>query len=293
MKILSDFGRLISAGFRKRIYKIFKKTFDIEEIEWKPNSTSPLFSKENNVSLPFDWVIGARTLAFGHWHDEQLCLIRNIQQLKNHKKYFLVDVGANSGLVTRQLVGQDKDGIWAGAVCFEPEARNFTRLKRNTSHISNVFSYQNGISASDETIALNIDSGNSGDYSLDELPAMKNRSAVSQQYVDVISASKAWNIIESHNPSGFPIVWKSDTQGHDLRIITALPRNSWKSIEIAMVEVCSRSSTDAEISSFIEFVSDFRFLKKIKRRQSELSILELEEFCRRKSSSEFDILIWR
>ena len=276
---------------RRQVINRLNGCFDVEEVEWRPPDGSPLRHGVTTVKLPMDGIIGPRTMAYGHWHGEHTSLIHQRLPRDAGQRFFLVDVGANIGLVTRQLVAQNPS-MWSGAICFEPEKRNLARLAWNVRSLPNVHIIPNAVSDRDADGLLHVDLGNAGDCSLEDLPTRK-RSGVEAQVVPMISGATAFRSISEHRSPGDRVIWKSDTQGHDLTVLASMPAELWPETDVATLELRASSATDEEIDSLLTIASQFPNRSSVKRGERPISIEQLESFCRRRSESEFDLLLYR
>jgi FkbM family methyltransferase len=265
---------------------------ELVEIEWRPPPGSPLRCGDSTVRLPMDGIIGPRTLAHGHWHDEHAAHIRSRLPRYGTGRHVLVDVGANIGLVTRQLLASQPEA-WAGALCFEPEAGNLARLRWNVAPLPQVRVEPFAVSDGDGTATLHVDTGNAGDCSLLELPASHARQGVQTQQVQLISGAEAWERIRALQGPGQRLVWKSDTQGHDITIVAAMPPAMWAEVDIAMIEVRAVDVAPGVVDRFLQVAAGFVSRLVVKHGERTITMDELERFCRSKSGSEFDLLLCR
>ncbi len=266
---------------------------ELREVAWTPASGSPLHLPGASLRLPMDGIIGPRTLAYGHWHDEHCALIREeLARLGDGRPCHWIDVGANIGLVTRQMLAQGP-ARWSGAVCFEPEAGNLELLRWNLSALPGITVAPVALSDRPGTAVLHVDTGNAGDCSLLELPQGVARKGVDQQQVQLMPCDEAARLIEQAAPADAHLAWKSDTQGHDMTIVAAMPPRLWARTAVAMIEVRAVDTDDATIERFLKVASGFERRYAVKRGKRPIGLAELERFCRGRSGSEFDLLLVR
>ncbi len=266
---------------------------ELREVEWLPADDSPLHVPGASVRLPMDGIIGPRTLAYGHWHDEHCALIRDeLSRQGGGGRCHLIDVGANIGLVTRQMLAS-APARWSGAVCFEPEAGNLGQLRWNLRALPGITIAPVALSDRAGTAVLHVDTGNAGDCSLSELPGGVARKGVNQQQVELMTCADGAALIERSAPPDARLVWKSDTQGHDLTIVGAMPQRIWARTAVAMVEVRSVATERAVIDRFLEVAAGFARMYAVKRGKRPIDLAALEQFCRAGSGSEFDLLLVR
>lgn len=82
---------------RRRIVNDLKACFDVVDIEWRPSARSPLRLGDATVRLPLDGIIGPRTLAYEHWHDEHTQLLRSKLDKRPDRRYFMSTSAPTSG----------------------------------------------------------------------------------------------------------------------------------------------------------------------------------------------------
>jgi len=292
MKIFNVLSGWLDYKRKRRTLARLLEHFSMPLVFWYPPADSPLCVGKTTLRMPLDGIIGPRTIAYGHWHGEHTRLIESKLVGAGNSSYFLIDVGANIGLVTRQLLASPRLR-WSGAACFEPEAGNIESLRWNIAPLENAIAFPVAISDKDSVGTLHVDLGNAGDCSLDPLPKGIKRSGVSSQEVNLVSGSTAYDMIQRRNSPEDRIVWKSDTQGHDLNIMASMPRELWTRVSVAMIEVRCSNVSDDVLLRFLEIVADFPHRSWIKRREQPVTLDQLKKFCERRNSSEMDLLLYR
>ncbi len=216
----------------QKAFEISSKLLGITSITLRLSTESPLYSDDaSSVSLPMDEVMTPFVLANGHWQLEELGFF------KTHLPAgpcILVDVGANIGLVTRQLL----HGLPSihSAVCFEPNPENHRLLCQNLRHLSQCTAIQAALGSEDGVLDFYEDTTNFGNYSMVE-KAMHGSSFRTSK-VKCLTAT-AENVLGAFSPGtiSYPILWKSDTQGFDETIVTTLPDSFWERVHAGVMEV--------------------------------------------------------
>jgi FkbM family methyltransferase len=286
-----NFLSTFTARRRRHLIRRLLKDVDVRELTWLPAADSPLSYRGTVVRLAMDYVIGPRTLAFGHWHDEHCGFIRN--QLRQGQSYHLIDVGANAGLVSRQLLATPQLQF-IGADCFEPDAQSFTLLTTNLAPFPGVTLHAAALSDSDGEAELFRGARNAGDISLTPDADLLARHDIGSQTVRLLSAERmAGQILQSLASESTRLVWKSDTQGHDLKIVAAMPDEFWSRVDVALIEVRSVPATAQEITRFMAVVETFAVRRSVKRGANEISTAWLRNFIEQANGSEFDLLLAR
>lgn len=281
----------LAARRRRRMIRSLLSDVTLTEVTWIPPAQSPLAFKETPVRLAMDFVIGPRTLAFGHWHDEHCELVR--QHLAPGRNYHLVDVGANAGLVSRQLLASP--GLnFLGADCYEPDPHNFSLLQTNLAPFAGVNTHRAGLSNADGEADIFRSSRNAGDISLTPDAELRARKDLHAQRIQLLDARREGDrILAALGTSDTRLVWKSDTQGHDLKIAAALPLAFWQRVDVALIEVTSVNADSAELAAFQRILAEFPTRRSIKFGAREISAERIADFVAQGSGSELDLLLVR
>lgn len=198
----------------------------------RASRSSPLYSSDGGefFELPADRIIARRVLDHGYWQPEAL---EFIAQHVPAGPSVLIDIGANVGLVTRQLVHKLPSIV--AAVCFEPHPGNFQMLQRNLAHLPQCHCVLAAVSNTAGQFTFYEDTHNAGNYSLSR-DAMRHR----EHRTSVVTCIEATpdNVLAplSDEQRALPIIWKSDAQGFDEVIVTALPDSFWSRVHCGVME---------------------------------------------------------
>jgi FkbM family methyltransferase len=246
-------------------------------VELTIKGTSSYLGEVNeNIHLPLDGTIFQEVAQTSSWQKEEVDYV--VSKLKNDTMYSLIDVGANVGLFSRQILEacKKKDLVIKKVVCIEPDKKNFECLKYNIQKYSEALTcllYNIALGSTNETKPLFRDMSNSGNYSL--LPhAMYQPYPYSQEMVEVRDAHDFFNIDEEEQ-----IIYKSDTQGTDMEIVGCLPRKLWDQVHIAVIELWALPTVNnRSISNFIQRMSSFKEL--IFSSGKHVSLEEIEVFLK-------------
>lgn len=293
---MSDSGILrraldsLAARSRRRMIRRLLKEVDIRELDWMPPEQSPLAHAGSTVRLAMDYVIGPRTLAFGHWHDEHCALIR--EQLRDDRRYHLVDVGANAGLVSRQLLATPRLQF-CGADCFEPDPDNYALLQHNLKPFADARLHAAALSNHDGYAEIFRSGRNAGDISLTPDAELRARSDLQARRIRLLDAAREGQRILDALPDGARLVWKSDTQGHDLTIAAALPEAFWQRVDVALIEITSNALPSDALRRFEGIVASFSTRRSVKFGSRTVEPRHVTEFVARNSGSEMDLLLAR
>lgn len=234
MKSLRRFllERLI-ANRPRRALQISSAHLGVCGLQLRVPPSSPLFAANGGetIELPMDDVITPFVLDRGQWQSEEL------EFFAAHLpagRSVLLDIGANIGLVARQLM--HRLPAIASAVCFEPHPANLRLLKRNLEHLAQCHIVQAAVGAVSGEIVFYEDVHNAGNYSLN-LDAMRN-TEYRTSVVRCIEATEEQLLAPLPDEyRRLPLLWKSDTQGFDELIMVTLPDTFWSRVHSGVMEI--------------------------------------------------------
>jgi FkbM family methyltransferase len=188
-----------------------------------------LGSVGETLILPKDKVISPAVLSAAEW--EYSLIERVSSRLNRSRSYTLLDIGANIGLFSRQLL--KRSPIFKRVICVEPHPENFAMLRYNLGHLlDKVEPFNIAFGSADGEALLYCDTENFGNYSLAS-DAMRNRSY--WQVPIFVRETGDWMMRHIKEPGA--LVWKSDVQGYDEIIVAATPLEVWSTVEIAVMEI--------------------------------------------------------
>lgn len=227
----------------------------VRNIEFQPLPSRGLYAQSTQnpdnctVRTRCDFSITPVILVNHHWEIEELVFFRKM--IEHHPQIVVVDVGANMGLFSRQVLG------WSSNIthlfAYEPEPENFACLQHNLACFSNVTAVMAGLADSDGTVTLHMDVRNCGNNSLvsDQLAGAWHKSKMDVVIRDIKKESRRW--LEN----GLPIFYKSDTQGYDELLLTLLPNDVCDAIMGGIVELERIDKPDFSIERFRAFLDRF------------------------------------
>lgn len=260
---------------------------------YKLNRTTSLGAKDELVELPKDRIINNYVRQRGSWElDECKFLVSELQALENHMnetgKILFLDIGANAGLISRQvrtLLDRDIEMI-----LIEPIPLHVEVIKFNLSKFlpdSGIQIFQGALSNVDGTSKIYIQKQNRGNTSLFK-DAMLGHSSEEIQ-IDLINMSKFSQRYLSHYSH---IVLKSDTQGFEARILSLIPFITWENIRAAVIEVWALPEIDedeiAKLISIWEKLPHLKFSSSSNPLHS-LTLAEIKQFWSSKSGKSLNL----
>ena len=215
-------------------------------------AAGPLGPVGDTVLLPNDGVMFPLVAAHGGWGLETLDFLG--RYISATRSYTLLDIGANVGLFSRQVALRHPNITHILGV--EAEPRNFRILQYNLAGLAPGRCMLWNLALSDTMAQMDFfcDRENSGNYSLNA-DAMRDRpfDTVTVQCV----ATDFW--MRAHVPleDGTPLLWKSDTQGHDELIISLTPQDVWDRVDVAIVELWRIRKPAFDRAAFLRRIGGF------------------------------------
>lgn len=272
-------------------FSIMEQELGLKSLEFVPERGPLSFVNERGNYLPLflrpDFAIGRTTMINGHWQMQDPAFFAS--QLATHNECCVIDVGANIGLFTRQLLHMVKNKI-KQAYCYEPDLVNFRYLQKNLKHFPHVVLKPVGLSNIDAKAELFIDPLNSGNYSIysESVPGED----INKQEITLLSAVSQKDEWLS---ADLPLFYKSDTQGHDLTIATALGVEFWDSVNCAILELYPLKQEIFNQEMLVDILQKFKYKALASNPQKLIETNEVIEFL--KDSKNFraseDLLLWR
>ena len=154
------------------------------------------------------------------------------------KNYTFIDIGANTGLLTKALLNSSKN--INSCYLIEPDKDNFFCLKHNLHKHENIHTFNFALDINDGEKKLYIDHNNKGNLSFNyEMMTLKSdklnfmNSVNNYEIVKCKSVNNFFN--EVNNENNFII--KIDVQGYDEVIFQEIPENILKNTKILFIEI--------------------------------------------------------
>lgn len=263
----------------------------VRNLEFQPRPRSGLYAQslpdpeKATIRTRCDTAITPVILGNHHWQIEELVFSQKV--LKTVNSAALVDVGANIGLFTRQVLG------WCPSVkqsfAYEPEPENFSCFEHNLRYFKNVVATMAGLGEYDGIFKLYIDLQNCGNNSLvsDELAGAKDKSEVNVNVISAATECKKWQ------DTGLPIFYKSDTQGYDEKIITLLPIDFWGQVIGGVIEIENIDKPDFPVDKFVAFLDSYEKKTILTSSDHIVSTAEVMGYLARRGGDGVDLGFWR
>jgi len=270
-------------SFFKNEYKFLFKTLNhstksklkIESLNLVFKTNTSMGKKNEKLVLPLDEIITPRIFNNAKWDYYIIEFIKkNIKSKNNH----FIDVGANVGLISKQL--QNLELNIEKYFCFEPEMNNFKILKKNLNNSnSNLFNF--GLGKKDKKTKIFISSSNKSDNSFYFKQGKNNNSSI----VYLKNSNKILSQIIKKNKIK-NIIYKSDTQGMDEEIFLSLNKNIINKIYLLIMEISNFDFVSKNQNLFFKKLEIFKIF--FSEDGSKISIFDIKNLV--KKGKEFNIL---
>jgi len=222
--------KIISIIFRNKVkdllvifYEIFSKfRASPEIIGLKLKKQSMLGKKNEIIYLPFDKYITWWVIKEGEYKH---FIINRIKKIKN--RIVFIDIGANTGLVSKQIYNLKKDAV--DIHCFEPDLNNFHCLKMNVGNFAKCYNY--GLSNINTKKVMYKFNNNHGKSTL-----LKKNNYSKTENILVKNINDQLKKLLLKKRKNTRVFVKFDTEGYDLFLISLLEREILNKIDYICFE---------------------------------------------------------
>jgi FkbM family methyltransferase len=221
------------------------------------NKNYPLGPKGTLLQLPRDKVLFESVRRRGTWELQEcefLALgLRKTESYLNNRTA-LLDIGANTGLVTLQTMNLSKTSN--EVFLFEPIPRHASAIAHNLRNLSNININQFGLSDQNSTSDIFTEGRNHGNTSTLKSAVPKFGQIRTQiELVDTLQyCDEFLNKFDRY-------VIKCDTQGMDAKILSRIPNRIWRGTETAIVEVWALPEvSELDVTTLLLLFKDFEFV---------------------------------
>ena len=252
---------------------------EIKDISFLIKKKTPLGLKNSVLYSRSDLTITPNLLKNGQW---DYFIIDFIKKYKKKLNYDFIDVGANIGLITRQLILK-KIKI-SNFHCIEPEKNNFLLLKKNLEDFKKekIFFYNIALVPNNKNLKkIFINKNNFGDFSL--IKQNKNSKSINIHIKNVNTFLK--KIIHQKNIKN--IIYKSDIQGMDEMVALSIDKQIQDKIKIIILEITNIKYLNKELEKFLNFASKFPIM--YDENNTKLNLMTIKE--RIKTNKNFNLLL--
>ena len=251
------------------------------------NRNGVLGPKGSLIHLPKDKVIFWHVRYLEEWEiDESKFIAKNLARFET-EKIALIDIGANTGLVSLQalnLVGKN-----ITSYLFEPITRHVEAIKLNLNRFSNIEVFPFALSDRDENSIIFTEVNNHANSStLRSVVPVDNLLSSQISLVETTSFAKN-NVALFEN-----YVLKCDTQGMDALILSRLPDYIWENTISAVIEVWALPEIqDSDVDNLLKRWSKFNQISWNSDFSTTLTLENLQKFWLGKSGLQKNLFLNR
>ena len=248
------------------------------------NRDCALGSKGTVLELPSDQFIYESVKNLGLFElQESKFLARGLKRAcrQRQTKTVLLDIGANTGLVTLQAMNLSKTSN--KVFLFEPVPRHAMAIKQNLRFLSDI--YINEFALSDINGKANIftEATNHGNTSL--LSSVVPRNGMISTQIQLVETTEYCNKFLNNFDK---YIIKCDTQGMDALILSRFPERIWKNCESAVIEVWALAEVSKrDVEGLLSMCQEFEYVgwhPDVKKKKK-IELNEVSEFWLSKSGS--------
>ena len=157
------------------------------------------------------------------------------QYTQSNQDYIFIDIGANVGLVTKELINKNLN--IDSFICVEPIEHIYSCLKLNIKEHSNVFTYNFGLGNKDSEQDMYTDPSNHGNSSLLKSMMVKNKyHSYDTSKVSIKSVEYFFELIKDKIENKRLII-KIDVQGYDELILSLIPNSIIEMTDLLIYEL--------------------------------------------------------
>jgi FkbM family methyltransferase len=257
------------------------------------NRSGPLGSKSDLIQVPEDGIIFKDVVRHGFWEpEESLFLAHGIQEVPSNQnsKTALIDIGANSGLITRQTLKFADTGC--DVVLFEPLKKHTDAIEFNLRPYTNrhhIQIEQVGLSDVNSSAQLFTDLSNKGNSSVFQAAV-----ADAQHEVTDITLVSTHEYFVNNLSQYDHLVLKCDTQGLDASILSKIPTAMWEKVQRAVIEVWAIPEIKAtDVDALIPALESFLMLGWTIDSETNLAVADIREFWLSQSGESRNLFLSR
>ncbi len=274
-KYLSKFIKNHYKTIFKSLVESKSKNSSINKLEIELKNSCKLGKKKDKIYLIPDEIMTPFILKNGYWDYEIIKFIKKYSK----KNSIFFDIGANIGLITKQLIVSNIK--FEKIFCFEPEKNSYECLKKNLSNNKIVNTYNFGLGAKNQKLKLYKNDMNSGDSSF--VKKKKNYQICKINNINLF-IKKNQKFIKNNN-----FIYKSDTQGMDEEIFMNIEDKYFNKINIAIIEISNHKIIKQKERKFFSRIKSFKTLND--KSFNKISIKEIKNKINK--NEEFDLLMSR
>lgn len=259
------------------------------------NRRSNLGDRGAVIYTPRDKVIFQFVLERGNWEIREATFLSRLitkssSNLKIETRITFLDIGANSGLVSRQVALHTK--YVCDFILVEPIPNHVRAIEKNMKSLKNVGEIriiQAALSTASGYSEINVEIENRGNSSL--LQSAMPSTGFQTIGISTLAVNQFVNENLSEKEA---FVFKSDTQGYDAKILSQIPGHIWLKCLGGVVEVWALSEIEfQDVKMLMQLWSNFPFKAWSESLDTSISWEEIENFWLSKSGKSRNLYLSR
>jgi FkbM family methyltransferase len=239
------------------------------------NKSYPLGNKGFVLELPRDRTIYNHVKRYGFWEINEstfLALGLKTAENKSDSKIAFLDIGANTGLVTLQVINHSNSE--SDFFLFEPIPKHVGAIRHNLGSMPNVQINEFALSNLNGSAFIYTDNYNKGNSSLFKAVVPEGKHI--KTLIELIDADE-WCKSNLKRYTGFVV--KSDTQGMDALILSRISEKIWNAVECAIIEVWALPEINSlSVVNLLDKFQDFSYVSWDPFSGQLVSIEEIRDF---------------
>lgn len=252
------------------------------------NKNYALGPKGKVLEIPMDGVIFRHVKKTGTWElEESKFLARSLKMAsRNTSKVALLDIGANTGLVTLQAM--NLSNTLAEVFLFEPVPRHTSAIRKNLENLSNIHINEFGLSDKQGEAYIFTQATNHGNTSL--LNSVVPEIGMISTQIQLVDTTTYCNEFLRNFDK---YVIKCDTQGMDALILSRIPSWIWEKCESAVIEVWALDEiSKLDVDALLTFCQEFEYVAWQPNNWNEkIKLSEVREFWLNKSGASKNLFL--
>lgn len=286
--MITDGDQMTFLKSLKSDLKILQERLGVTTLEFSPREGSFLYFKNHddfpaNVKIACDNAMSVLVLGLHEWQPEETKFTEWV--LSSSNPITLIDVGANMGLFTRQVLTRLRTIDYS--FVYEPHPGNFDLLSFNLTPFEKIERVNAALSDKDGKLELFLDPENCGNYSLTKAAMPAKFSTTTVEIRDAFRESQRW-LARSNL-----VFYKSDTQGFDELIATQLDMLFWESVVGGIMELWQIDKPAYDAAKLEEILDSFPNKVLLNDPARQLSTADILQYLRSRERGHFDLGFWR
>jgi FkbM family methyltransferase len=243
------------------------------------------------LELPKDRVIFEHVKRHGAWElEESRFLASALQKNGNsgNEKSAILDIGANTGLVTLQCINLAKTD--PEVFLFEPIPRHAAAIRRNLGSSTRIHVNEFALSSKSGRTEIFTQPTNQGNTSL--FQSVIPTGAQVKTQIELVDTAEYFRRSEYLRNGFANYLIKCDTQGMDALILSRIPESIWRKTEAAVIEVWALPEVmDEDVTNLLAMLDHFAFFGWDSKSRNSLSLNEIGMFWLSKTSESRNLFL--